>query len=299
VFGRTLMRLDIEPMGDAPFRCDATLRMLPGLSLASMSTSGTRVARTRELISDGKNDFCIGISREGAGFFSRPGREAPLAEGGGVLCRSSEPGALAFRSAAQFVLLSIPAEILMPLIRDPDTALGRPIPPDAGALRLLSGYLDLLLHGSGFASAELQASAASHVHDLVALAIGATRDAAHAASGRGARAARLAAIRADILANLSQVRLSPGLIARRHAVSERYIHLLFEDTGETFGEFVTAARLDRARALLTETPQLKIADIAHRAGYGEITTFNRAFRRRFGQTPSDLRGTVAPRRESA
>jgi hypothetical protein len=54
------------------------------------------------------------------------------------------------------------------------------------ALRLLTGYVDLLLQGQASTSSELQRSAATHVHDLVALAVGAARDAAHVASGRGA-----------------------------------------------------------------------------------------------------------------
>ena len=146
----------------------------------------------------------------------------------------------------------------------------------------------VLLQGQASTSSELQRSAATHVHDLVALAVGAARDAAHVASGRGARAARFAAIRADILQNLTQVRLSPKIIAKRQGVTERYIHMLFE---ETFGAFVASARLDRARDLLLNpaTAAIRISDIAQRVGYGEITTFNRAFRRRFGDTPSGLR----------
>ena len=65
----------------------------------------------------------------------------------------------------------------------------------------------------------------------------------------------------------------------------------FEETGATFSEFVAQARLDRARELLLDPTAngAKISDIAQRVGYGEITTFNRAFRRRFGDTPSGLR----------
>ena len=35
VFGRQMMRLEIEPMLDTPFRADLTVRILPGLSIAS------------------------------------------------------------------------------------------------------------------------------------------------------------------------------------------------------------------------------------------------------------------------
>jgi AraC-like DNA-binding protein len=293
VFGRTIVKLDIEPLGDGPFFCDATLRALPALSVAGMTTSASRVSRTRTLIADGSDDLLLSMTRKGTALVSYRGRDVPIAEGGAILCHSADSGSLAFRSQAQFTVLAIPAGVLLPMIGDRDAALVRPISPDTGALRLLGGYVDLLLQQPLEAS-EVQRKAAAYVRDVVALAVGATRDAAHLARGRGARAARLAAIRADVLANLSQVRLSPRMIARRHQVTERYVHLLFADTDQTFGEFVTAARLDRARELLNEAPHPKIADIAHRVGYGEMTTFNRAFRRRFGRTPSDLRAEAAP-----
>jgi AraC-like DNA-binding protein len=289
VFGRTIVKLDIEPL-EGPFQCDATLWSLPGVSVAAMTTSPTRVSRTREHIADGTDDFVLSVPREGTAAVSNLGRDASIAEGGGVLTDSAEPSSLVFRSPSRFVVLAIPKPVLLPMIGEREAALMRPIAPDSAPLRLLGEYLDLLMRSHTLGPSELLQHAAAHVHDLVALAVGATRDAARLASGRGARAARFAAIRSDILSNLSQVRLSPGFIARRHAVTERYVHLLFADSGETFGEFVNAARLDRARALLLESPHVRIADVARRVGYGEITTFNRAFRRRFGATPSDLRG---------
>jgi AraC-like DNA-binding protein len=164
----------------------------------------------------------------------------------------------------------------------------RPIPCDSEAVRLLVGYA-AILRDDGMASEPLQTAAASHVYDLIALALGDARDAKH--SQGSMRAARLAAIRADALANLAQVRLSPRLIARRHNVSERYVHLLFAETGETFGEFVAAARLARARELLLDPAHAasRIGDVAERVGYGDVSTFNRAFRRVYGATPSDVR----------
>lgn len=295
VFGRTMLKLSIDPLGDAPFHCDATLQALPGLSLAALTTSPTRVSRTRAMVADCNDDILLSIPREGTTFVSHLGRDASIAEGGCVLTSAAEPGMLAFRSAAQFTVIGVPTAALMPMVRDIDHVLMQPIRPDTPALRLLTGYVDLLLQGPSATSAELQRSAVAHVYDLIALMVGAARDAAHVATGRGARTARFAAIRADILQNLAQVRLSPKMMAKRHGVTERYIHLLFAETGETFGAFVTAARLDRAHALLLDpaSEAITIGDIAQRVGFGEITTFNRAFRRRFGDTPSALRARRA------
>jgi AraC-like DNA-binding protein len=50
-------------------------------------------------------------------------------------------------------------------------------------------------------------------------------------------------------------------------------------------------RLEKAAALLRDPHwrACKIADIAAESGFSDLSYFNRAFRRRFGGTPSDIR----------
>ena len=74
-------------------------------------------------------------------------------------------------------------------------------------------------------------------------------------------------------------------------MSDRYVHLLFEETGQTFGQFVMEERLKRAFALLTDPAcaRIRISDIAFKVGFIEHSTFNRVFRRRFSDTPRSIR----------
>jgi AraC-like DNA-binding protein len=166
----------------------------------------------------------------------------------------------------------------------------RAIPKRAEALRLLCDYIGRL-HALQLASPELLQVAVTHVYDLAALAIGATRDATEMAKNRGLCAARMGAIKADIRANLVREALSINEIASRQRVTPRYIQLLFEGEGTTFTEFVLNERLMRAHRLLTD---LRFADrlistIAFDVGFGDLSYFNNSFRRRFGATPSDVR----------
>jgi AraC-like DNA-binding protein len=176
---------------------------------------------------------------------------------------------------------------LVPGLED---ALMRPL-PESCALRLLMRYLDALDEADSLATPELRRIAASHIHDLCALAIGTSRDVAEAAKGRGLRAARLQAIKADILQNLGSETLSARLLARRHCVTPRYIHKLFEGEGVTLSQFVMGQRLARVHAALADPRNAgsTIGAIAFEAGFGDLSTFNRAFRRQFGATPSDVR----------
>ena len=67
--------------------------------------------------------------------------------------------------------------------------------------------------------------------------------------------------------------------------------MLFETEGTTFSQFVLARRLSLARRMLAD-PWLDhqaIAAIAYEAGFGDLSYFNRAFRRHFGMTPGEVR----------
>ncbi len=171
-----------------------------------------------------------------------------------------------------------------------DTAM-RVIPHSNEALRLLTGYLKMLHEGLSLATPELRDRVATHVHDLVAMAIGTTTDGAALAEERGVRAARLAAIKADIRTHLDRRDLSVVAVAARQHVTPRYVQLLFEGEGTTFSQFVLEQRLARAHQLLTSPRHAgwTVSAVALASGFGDLSHFNRSFRRRYGATPSDVR----------
>jgi transcriptional regulator GlxA family with amidase domain len=106
-------------------------------------------------------------------------------------------------------------------------------------------------------------------------------------------------MRADVLANLAEMRLSAKVVAKRHGLSDR-VHDLFEQTGQTFNPFVEEQRLKRAFAMLTDPARndTRIGEIAAEVGFVEDSTFTRAFRRRFGETPGDSRPEEATARNA-
>jgi RhtB (resistance to homoserine/threonine) family protein len=125
---------------------------------------------------------------------------------------------------------------------------------------------------------------------LVGLALGATRDMAEMAAGRGSRAARLHDIKADIAQNL-EGDVTAAALSSRHRISPRYVRKLFEGEKISLTKFVLGQRLARVHRMLADPcyADRTIADIALAAGFGDLSTFNRHFRRRFGSTPSHVR----------
>jgi AraC-like DNA-binding protein len=110
----------------------------------------------------------------------------------------------------------------------------------------------------------------------------------------GVRARRRAAILHEIERRSSDPNLTAIAVATLLGITPRYVHLLLEETGYSFTYHVAARRLERAAALLRDPRwrHRKISNIAAEAGFTDLSYFNRAFRRRYGATPSDIRAAA-------
>jgi AraC-like DNA-binding protein len=110
----------------------------------------------------------------------------------------------------------------------------------------------------------------------------------------GLRAVRRAAILREIERRSADPDLSALTIAGQLGITSRYVHLLLAETGRSFSHHVLERRLERAAALLRNPGwrHRKIADIAAEAGFADLSYFNRAFRRRYGATPSRIRAAT-------
>ena len=84
------------------------------------------------------------------------------------------------------------------------------------------------------------------------------------------------------------------LVASRVGLSERYVQDLLYEAGASFTERVLELRLQMARAMLADRrhDRLKISDIAYECGFDSLSYFNRCFRRRFGASPTQYRGSA-------
>ena len=293
IYGRTLQKMDIEPLPAEEPRAEATLLRMPGFAMMAGRRSAAIYSRSPQFIDH--DDVSITWARSSSYQTHQLGRTLDLVRGEAIVLTAGEAGQLRVSRLDDYVNLLVPRRCLSPLIADLDESYGRrPIPADSPALQLLTRYLGILQEAGTFAVPELRRQAVVHIHDLIALAIGATRDAAEIAKSRGARVAQLCAIKEDIAARLDQPDLSVATIAARHRIKPRWAQRLFESEGTTFTEYVLALRLIRAHRLLTDPlyANQKVSTIALDVGFGDLSYFNRAFRRRYGMTPSELRAAA-------
>jgi AraC-like DNA-binding protein len=188
--------------------------------------------------------------------------------------------------------LRVPRSALAAGVPSVEDHIGRLIPARSGALRLLVGYASALWSLDQVTMpAQTSRFVVDHLHDLFGLALEARGDSPEIVTLRGARAARLKAVKDAIERRVGPYDFTIDDVAADVGVSPRYVRKLLEAEDVSFSGYVIERRLERARGLL-ESPRgrgLTIATIAYDVGFGDLSYFNRAFRRRFECTPSEVR----------
>jgi AraC-like DNA-binding protein len=289
-FERLGVRYDAEPLHDDPIEINLTLQGLPGMQLLSGKLQGARYRRTR-VGSDPTDDVGLLVNPRGQHRLSQRGREIVLNDGEATLVSLTDSLDSTNRPPGDLIVLRFPRPQLAPRLAGPQDWFLRRIPKCTPALGLLTGYLKIAWQTHTLADRDLQRVLVSHFYDLIAVTIGATRDATEMARTGGIRAARLHAIKQDIAKNLDRPDLSVTNLADRHGCTPRFVQRLFETEGTTLTEYVLAQRLARAHRMLTDAQHAgeKISAVAYDSGFGDVSYFNRAFRRHYGAPPSEIR----------
>jgi len=244
--------LPIEPLPDSDLQLDIAKWVLPGVGIMSGALCGVRQEGTPKSVG-ASDELFFGLNLAGRSTAIQRGQESTFGDGDAVLLSCADSAFNIPRpTPVCFVGLRVPRRQLAAIVTDLDDQVMRVTPGSTDALKLLTGYLRAMLNEQALSSPDISRVVASHLLDLIALCLGATRDQPTAVQAGGVRAARLQAIKTDIAANLANGALTVAAVAARHRVTPRYVHKLFEDEGTTFTQFILRRRLDRAYRMLRD-----------------------------------------------
>lgn len=83
--------------------------------------------------------------------------------------------------------------------------------------------------------------------------------------------------------------LSLSQISDSIRINPCYLSSIFKNnTGYSFSEYLTNYRLEKAKILMKEQPELPLYGIAYKVGYSDYYYFSKKFKQRFGITPSQF-----------
>ncbi|TCK19757.1 AraC-like DNA-binding protein [Ancylobacter aquaticus] len=287
-----ITKVDFVPDDQNSFTSETSIGVLQNLIVGYGRHSASTAFRTPGHAAETADNVMFHIPISGICSIEQRGGERTELRPGLVYADPGEvPGVIRFHGE--------PTEgfyVSVPRVHLSDATLGlnamlRGTAPLTAQWRLFFSYARSLHEELAILAPEEAEQCATHVQDLALMALGATKEAAEVAAGRGVRAARLKAIKADVDRHLTATDLTADAIAGLHGVSPRYLRSLFEREGTSFGDFVATRRLALAYRMLSDPRHAgsNIARIALSAGFGDLSWFNIRFRRVYGMSPKDVR----------
>ena len=248
--------------------------------------------RSRKALCDNDDGAVLYVLKNGSTRIQQGAIYAVVETGAACLFHAGMPGSMDVPTNVTALSIKFPGSALKSALRP-----GQSIEPCAFALNspaiaLLSGYAETFLRLPANTDASHRAAVGNHLADLAALALGPNRDVVQQITGRGLKAARTEAVLKAIREQFARLDISAAMVGRALGITDRQVHRLLEETPKSFYEHVLECRLQEAHRLLCDPAALalKVADIAFRAGFIDVTYFNRAFKTRFGETPTGVRG---------
>ncbi|MFJ6054806.1 helix-turn-helix domain-containing protein [Streptomyces sp. NPDC092307] len=267
-----------DTIGD--FRVKGNVTKVHGAAIADLHAASA--TRTAEVPGGDQDLVAMYVVRRGAWTLgSPPGYGDQTVSAGQFLVRHL--GRLtAFDTTADLTakFLVLPPGELKPLLGN------RAItgPADSAEMRLLTALTDMIhltvadLGPSGVAAAQN-----TLIELTKAVAKGRFDDAEPRLAPALAQAAKDLADR-----RLADPELSPAMLARELNVSVRTLHRAFAAVGEQVSTYIRLRRLDEARlALSTPSGRLSISELAAHWQFADSSHFTRAFKKHFGQTPTE------------
>jgi AraC family transcriptional activator of tynA and feaB len=224
------------------------------------------------------------LVRQGREVFSQGGRQATVGPGTAVMWDGVMPGECYSEGPLVKTTLFMPRQLCLEALPRLDLLVARPLATNP-SLHLLFDWLRTSMKTPDL-DEDAAAMAGRIAIDLLASAIGASSNIV-----LDTKTIRLMEIKAFIECRLGDSSLAVDDIARANAVSNRYLHALFEGTGETCREFLMRRRRELAYQLLLSPAEVSVTEVAHRCGFDNPSSFSRTFRAAYGMSPREARST--------
>jgi AraC-like DNA-binding protein len=284
---------DVIPLtAEDDFHVTSLTKMTRNALLIETRSTDLEYDRTPAHVARGAMDhFQITLCVEGEMQFSSGSREVTLGSGDIVLIDMAQPNRTVFRCGGdrtRLIAIILQRAMMAPRLAYPDSANATLLSSDHPHARLLANHFAALglppEPESGNAETTVEAIA-----DLMAAAAGGTADIV-AGVERVERHLYLAMIKRHIAHHLETDALTTEELCRHFQISRATLYRLFE-ADDGLAHYIREQRLNLAfRQLISPSAQGKrLIDLAVGMHFSSDSTFIRAFRRKFGLTPGELR----------
>lgn len=245
--------------------------------------------RREHLGGGGDEDFLVTIPRKSPIRFLLMGRELECPPGGFILERGNAPYKFSYESANELIVAKIAASHLEARLPDPGGYCAILFDGHCGTGGLLRALPLSSEARSPEMAGDVRLTIGRHLVDLLALAVESGTRGTHSLE-TGVRRTHLRRIETVIAHRHAEYRLGPAEVAAECGISLRYLHDLCRRGGAAFGDRSRRVRLVMARDALPRRDRSRtIAESAYSAGFTDLSSFSKTYRKIFNEMSSDTR----------
>jgi AraC-like DNA-binding protein len=289
----TFVELECESESDDHFSGTMINNSISDIQFSSINSVAQHVWRTRSKISKSDRDFfLLSLQTSGSGSLTQDGRTAVLQPGDFALYDTTRPYDLRFDDKFGQLVLRLPRSIVTGRLVEAEHLTALRVMGNKGAGMLASHFLRQL--HSQIDQIDVLSVARLHVSAVDLLATALAEQTGTRVKTSESQSLLRRRISSYIDANLANPRLNCEMIAAAHGISERYLRKLFETSMMSVSEWIWSRRLDQAKQDLLDPlrAHISITAIGYDIGFKDAAHFSRAFKAKFGDTPSGCRNSV-------
>jgi len=283
---------DIQPHPDKSFFKKKGEQLLQNLKICAVTALSHLIQYTHTVDKDNA-DLILLVLLDGEAAINKEGEDPVYCyPGDALLMTIGLIHQVHIDNTISLAIIDIPATLVDSQISNPNGNLIKKISSASmPALRLLVGYTKVLVQIEDCLPSDLALLVSTQIHSLAAQLFSGKQEEVQVAGKCHLRTERLEAIKRDILEHITESELSINQVARHQGISSQYIRTLFHSEGTTFADYVAELRLDQVYRHLCNPASTDhcISTLAFDMGFNNLSWFNRAFKQRFGQTPSQVR----------
>lgn len=282
IFGR--WQADAGPA--TGFKADVQSSHLGSLDIIECWCDPCGASRTQADIGrESEERLVVQLVVSGREYMRLGGQEALLKEGDVFVWDSTQPMQFSVVERLHKISLAMPLQRLKDWMPNSWRALPRWMPAAAPETELIGAFVRTLARTDHVATNMRQQAL---IEAAVAM-LAAPRPTEDLSASQ--RAGQLELIKQRIRARLHDPGLSLEMLASVNRISLRYLHWLFEGSGQTAWRFIMGERLKRCRADLANPVMghRSITEIAFSWGFSDTAHFSRRFRSMYAMTASEWR----------
>jgi AraC family transcriptional activator of tynA and feaB len=273
--------LHTEPIG-ATLDGAMTFGAIGRLQIGHITASRHRIGLSPELARAERHPVAkVIVQTTGESVYEQRGERVTLAPGDGLVYDVSQPHAITSTETTEHFVVIVPHDLVFGRGVRLDRLSAQRFSARTGVGRLAADLIHSTFGELATISPACEDDLAASLLSLMFLSF--PNETTHATEALRYR------IESYIRDQIRDPDLSIDMIASALRCSKRYLHMAFAACDQSITDHIWTARLDGCRGDLARRQDLTISEIAFAWGFSSSAHFSRAFRKRFGVTPTGYR----------